>query len=91
MSVYEYFRISLAFTPVLIVLSQYLSSFLLLKQSADLFFTVVSLYVVFYAKSPVHRNTSAASVTVSGDDRVPLSPSFTHMRLLSIISSKARK
>lgn len=90
MSVYEYFRISLAFTPVLIVLSQYLSSFLLLKQSADLFFTVVSLYVVFYAKSPVHRNTSAASVTVSGD-RVPLSPSFTHMRLLSIISSKARK
>lgn len=88
---YEYFRISLAFTQVLIVLSQYLSSFVIKAVCGLGFFTVVSLCVVFYAKSPVHRNMSAASVTVSGDDRVPLSPSFTHMRLLSIISSKARK
>lgn len=80
---YEYFRISLAFTQVLIVLSQYLSSFLLLKQSADLFFTVVSLYVVFYAKSPVHRNTSAASVTVSGDDSASQSQFYTHETVIN--------
>lgn len=44
---------------------------------------MVSLYVVFYAKSPVHRNTSAASVTVSGDDSASQSQFYTHETVIN--------